>query len=110
MRSKISKGVLNNHNTAYLKPIRPIDACRGFWFFCPAKEHNREYYLTNVANLTITFPSGNFECWISIITSASFTGITLPTSEYIGDAPEFGASEKWEVSIKNGVIIAGKVE
>ena len=23
--------------------LRPV--CRGFWFFCPAKEHNREYYL-----------------------------------------------------------------
>lgn len=71
---------------------------------------NYEYYLTGVNSLTFTYPSGNFECWISIITGASFTGITFPTSEYIGKVPEFGASEKWEVSIKNGVIIAGKVE
>ena len=71
---------------------------------------NYEYYLTGVSNLTFTYPSGNFECWISIITGSSFTGITFPTSEYIGKVPEFGASEKWEVSIKNGVIIAGKVE
>ena len=71
---------------------------------------NYEYYLTGVSNLTFTYPSGNFECWISIVTGASFTGITFPTSEYIGKVPEFGASEKWEVSIKNGVIIAGKVE
>ena len=71
---------------------------------------NYEYYLTGVSNLTFTYPSGNFECWISIITGASFTGITFPTSEYIGKVPEFGANEKWEVSIKNGVIIAGKVE
>lgn len=71
---------------------------------------NYEYYLTGVNNLTFTYPSGNFECWISIITGASFTGITFPNSEYIGKVPEFGASEKWEVSIKNGVIIAGKVE
>lgn len=71
---------------------------------------NYEYYLTGVNDLTFTYPSGNFECWISIITGASFTGITFPTSEYIGKTPTFGASEKWEVSIKNGVIIAGKVE
>ena len=71
---------------------------------------NYEYYLTGVSSLTFTYPSGNFECWISIITSSVFTGITFPTSEYIGKVPEFGASEKWEVSIKNGVIIAGKVE
>ena len=47
MRSKISKGVLNNHNTAYLKPIRPTAASRvpGLLVLLPAKEHNREYYL-----------------------------------------------------------------
>ena len=71
---------------------------------------NYEYYLTSVNNLTFTYPSGNFECWISIITGSGFTEITFPTSEYIGQAPVFGAYEKWEVSIKNGVIIAGKVE
>ena len=71
---------------------------------------NYEYYLTGVNNLTFTYPSGIFECWISIITGATFTRITFPASEYIGKVPEFGASEKWEVSIKNGVIIAGKVE
>ena len=71
---------------------------------------NYEYYLTAVNNLTFTYPSGNFECWISIITGATLTGITFPTSEYIGKVPEFGANEKWEVSIKNGVIISGKVE
>ena len=72
---------------------------------------NREYYLTNVANLTITFPSGNFECWISITTSGSFTRIVLPSNAtYIGDSPVFAAGEKWEVSVKNGTVIAGKVE
>ena len=72
---------------------------------------NTEYYLTNVANLTFTFPSGNFECWISIITSGSFTAINFPSgATFIGNAPTFGAGEKWEISIKNGTVIAGKVE
>ena len=72
---------------------------------------NREYYLTNVANLTFAFPSGNFECWISVITSGSFSAINFPSgTTYIGDTPEFGAGEKWEISIKNGTVIAGKVE
>ena len=72
---------------------------------------NREYYLTNVANLTITFPSGNFECWISVTTAGSFTKIQLPSAAtYIGDTPVFGAGEKWEISVKNGTVIAGKVE
>lgn len=71
---------------------------------------NTEYYLTNVANLTLTFPSGNFECWISVITAGSFTAINFPSgTTFIGDAPTFGAGEKWEISIKNGTVIAGKV-
>lgn len=72
---------------------------------------NTEYYLTNVANLTISFPSGNFECWISITTASNFTDFNLPASaKYIGDQPNINANERWEVSIKNGVVIAGKAE
>lgn len=72
---------------------------------------NYEYYLTNVANLTLAFPSGNFECWISVVTSGSFTAINFPSgTTYIGDTPTFGAGEKWEISIKNGTVIAGQVE
>ncbi len=72
---------------------------------------NTEYYLSNVANLTITFPSGKFECWIRLTTASNFTGVTFPSSAmYIGDVPDFGANERWEVSIKNDVVVAGKVE
>lgn len=72
---------------------------------------NTEYYLTNVANLTFTFPSDNFECWISVTTAGSFTAIIFPSgSTYIGSEPEFSAGEKWEISVKNGTVIAGKVE
>ena len=73
---------------------------------------NTEYYLTNVSDLTFTYPeSGNYECWIYIETATSgVVSITFPASSYIGDAPTFGTGEKWEVSIKNGVIIAGKIE
>lgn len=72
---------------------------------------NTEYYLTNVSDLTFTYPeSGNYECWIYIETATGgVVSITFPASSYIGDAPTFGTSEKWEVSIKNGVIIAGKI-
>ena len=72
---------------------------------------NTEYYLTNVANLTFTFPSGNFECWISVTIASNFTKIQFPSgTTYIGDTPDFAAGEKWEISIKNKTVIAGKVE
>ena len=73
---------------------------------------NAEYYFTNVSILTITYPEGDrFECWITIETAASGTiDIIFPNNLHIGTYPVFGNGEKWEVSIKNGVIIAGKVQ
>ena len=71
---------------------------------------NTEYRLTNVSTLTLAYPQGNFEVWMRITTadSGSVT-ITLPTSSYIGDTPTFGNGEEWEISIKDGVVIANKV-
>ena len=71
---------------------------------------NTEYYLTNVTSLALTYPSGNFECWLRITTASSGTiTVTLPTSTYIGDAPTFDNGQTWELSIKDGVVVAGEV-
>ena len=71
---------------------------------------NTEYYLTNVANLTISFPSGNFESWLDITIAGSFTKIQFPnTAKYIGEQPTFAAGQRWEISVKNGVIVAGEI-
>ena len=71
---------------------------------------NTEYYLTNVSSLTFTYPSGNFECWIKLQTVASGTvAVSFPNSQYIGKIPTIGSGESWEISIKNGVIIAGQI-
>lgn len=72
---------------------------------------NTEYRLTNVSVLTIAYPNGNFECWMRLsIASSGEVTITLPTSSYIGETPNFANGETWELSIKDGVIIANKVE
>lgn len=73
--------------------------------------HNTEYRLSNVSALTIAYPSGSFECWLSITIAASgIVTITLPPStRYIGAAPTFANGEAWELSIKDGVVVAGKV-
>lgn len=71
---------------------------------------NTEYFLEDIADLTILYPSGSFECWISLTTAASGTvTVTLPASQYIGSAPAFGNGETWEISIKNGIVVAVKV-
>lgn len=71
---------------------------------------NTEYYLTNVSDLSITYPGGRFESWIRLTTASSGTvTIELPTSQYIGSAPTFGNGETWEISIKDDVVAAAKV-
>ncbi len=72
---------------------------------------NTEYRLADVTTLTLTYPTGNFECWLklSFVASGSIT-VTLPTgTKYIGNAPSFTNGEIWEMSIKDGVVIAQKV-
>lgn len=71
---------------------------------------NTEYELTDVTTLTLTYPTGKFECWLKITTASEGTiTITLPSSSYIGYTPIFGNGETWEISIKDGVVIAQKV-
>ena len=72
---------------------------------------NCEYYLSNVSSLTITYPSGSFECWIRLSTASSGTiSVTLPSSSYIGNRPAFGVDQTWEISTKDGVVVARQVE
>lgn len=74
-------------------------------------EDNTEYRLTNVTTLNLTYPTGNFECWMRLSFAASGDAtVTLPTStKYIGTTPDFKKGETWEMSIKDGVVIAQKV-
>ena len=73
--------------------------------------NNTEYRLTDVTTLTLTYPTGNFECWLKLSFAASGSvTVTLPTgTKYIGNAPSFANGETWEMSIKDGVVIAQKV-
>lgn len=72
---------------------------------------NTEYRLYGVARLKLTYPEGNFECWMRL-SFTDYTTITVtfpPTTKYIGIAPDFKEDETWELSIKDGVVIAQKV-
>ena len=73
--------------------------------------NNHVYYLSDVSSLTFTYPaSGHWECLIILTTAASGTvTVTFPTSSYIGITPSFGNNETWEISIRDGVIVAGIV-
>ena len=71
---------------------------------------NTEYrFSSTVTSLTITFPSGNFDCWLRFTTASSIT-VSLPASAtYIGGAPTFEASKTYEMSIKDGVVLCAEV-
>lgn len=72
---------------------------------------NTEYRLADVTTLTLTYPTGKFECWMRLTFAASGdVTVTLPTgTKYIGTTPDFKNGETWEMSIKDGVVIAQKV-
>ena len=72
---------------------------------------NTEYRLADVTTLTLTYPTGNFECWMRLSFAASGDPtVILPTgTKYIGTTPDFKKGETWEMSIKDGVVIAQKV-
>lgn len=72
---------------------------------------NTEYRLTDVTTLTLTYPTGDFESWLSLTFAESGTiTVTLPTgTKYLGSSPDFQNGEVWELSIKDGVVVAQKV-
>ena len=63
-----------------------------------------------ISTMNIVLPEGSFESWIKFSTAASgAVTITLPENPvFIGAEPTFGNGETWEMSIKDGVIIAAK--
>ena len=72
---------------------------------------NTEYRLADVTTLTLNYPAGDFECWMRLdFAESGDITVTLPTgTKYIGTTPDFKNGETWEMSIKDGVVIAQKV-
>lgn len=72
---------------------------------------NTEYRLTDVTTLSLSYPTGKFECWmrLTFATSGTIT-VTLPTgTKYLGSSPDFKNGETWELSFKDKVLAAQKV-
>lgn len=72
---------------------------------------NTEYRLTDVTTLNLSYPTGDFECWMRLSCAASDkVTVTLPAgTKYIGAAPDFKNGETWELSFKDKVLAAQKV-
>ena len=71
-----------------------------------------EYYLTDVGDISFTYPSDTyFECWIGLsLSSAESHTVTFPNdTSYIGGTPEWEASARYEISVKDKVAIIKKV-
>lgn len=72
---------------------------------------NTEYRLTDVTTLNLSYPTGDFECWMRLSFAASGDAtVILPTgTKYIGATPDFKNGETWELSFKDKVLAAQKV-
>lgn len=74
---------------------------------------NTEYRLTNVTTLTLYAPyqQAQYECWFRLTFANTGTiAVSFPTGmKYIGSAPDFNNGESWEISVKDGVVIAQKI-
>ena len=71
-----------------------------------------EYYLTDVGDISFTYPSDTyFECWIGLsLSSAGSHTVTFPDgTSYIGGTPEWEVSAQYEISVKDKVVIIKKV-
>ena len=71
-----------------------------------------EYYLTDVGDISFTYPSDTyFECWIGLsLSSAESHTVTSPEgTSYIGGTPEWEVSAQYEISVKDKVVIIKKV-
>lgn len=66
---------------------------------------------TDITSLTVIYPNTDFICSLEFaIANEGNVTITFPESKYIGGAPSFANGEVWEINIKNGVVVGGKVE
>ena len=72
---------------------------------------NTEYRFTDVTTLSLSYPTGKFECWMRLTFAASGNiTVTLPAdTEYLGATPNFKNGETWELSFKDKVLAAKKV-
>ena len=75
-------------------------------------ENNTEYEGTGVSSLSLNFPDTDFICSLYFTTAAGGTiNINFPKgTKFIGGRPTFSNDETWELNIKNGVVVGGKVE
>lgn len=71
---------------------------------------NTEYDISGCTGIVITYPQDKFESILHINFNTN-VDISFPTgTKYIGGEPQFEPDSSWEISIKDKVVIAGKIE
>lgn len=73
-------------------------------------EDNAEYEFNACYDVHLVFPSTRFESHIRFNFGSTLNVVFPADAHYIGDVPQFEEMTAWEISIKDGVIVAGKVE
>lgn len=71
---------------------------------------NAEYRVAAaVGTYVFAWPSSPFEVWLKFTTAASTSISFVVGTKYIGGAPTFAGSKTYEMSVKDGVVIAQEV-
>lgn len=73
---------------------------------------NTVYYLSNVSSLSITYPTGHFECLLQMETASSdVSGVTFGSgTKFIGDVPSsWSTSSTYEISIRDKIVVIQEV-
>lgn len=73
-------------------------------------EDNAEYEFNACYDVRLIFPSTRFESHIRFNFGSTLNVVFPADAHYIGDEPQFEEMTAWEISIKDGVIVAGKVD
>lgn len=76
-------------------------------------QNNTEYVgVGDIRSFSVAYPEGDFLASINFTINDTLSEgitITLPESKYIGEVPTFSNNETWELNIKNGVVVGGKI-
>lgn len=93
----------------YRRLDRRIDLTNGSTCSLALLDGCEYYFSSSLTTLTLTYPDvPHFECWMLVQGGSSGCTINFPagTTYANGDKPEIDAGERYEISIKDGIVIA----
>lgn len=103
----------NEHVRIWVAPIMPASQLFNDGDELTVTDGGDYTAIAEIKTLTLLYPNIPFICSLFFTTAPETEGaitINFPTgTKFIGTKPTFGNGETWELNIKNGVVVGGKV-